>query len=598
MRNSTFFWLLISLVAFSSLFALSLAALIVEVEGVGRIPERWRLQGRKPDASQSITLSIALKQPNVASLKSRLEEISNPNSPEYGKHLSKEEVDMYRSPDSKGASEVMSWLASSGVREAAHVHDRVVFNSTVADAEGLLNASLGYYSSEGDDKKLLRTLAYSVPTEVSSAIDFIRPLEEFRPTSGPRAQFAWLTQRAEAKKSGAGDQCNGGTDPTCIKSLYKLNYNASTARSPVRFGIAGFLEQYINYEDTSTFMDRYAPDRQDEGFNFTVELVNGGRNPQDINSAGTEASLDIQYAMALGYPTNVVYYSTGGRGTKLDGDGLPYHDSESDNEPYIEFLDYLLDLPDEDLPHVLSISYADDEMSVPKAYAIRACDMFAALTARGVSILAASGDGGSRGTGQRMCYSNDGKGTEMTVPTFPASCPYVTSVGATTNSGPPVNGAGFSTGGFSNYFSQPAWQTKAVDKYFKALDGRLQGHYNASGRAIPDISAIGSGFAIQWAGRESSVLGTSASCPVVAAMVALANDARMREGKSSIGWLNPLLYSKKARKTLQDVVEGESYSCSWNGDAPGGWPAKPGYDTITGLGVPDDFKKFMKVLTK
>ncbi|KAF6844253.1 tripeptidyl peptidase sed3 [Colletotrichum musicola] len=598
MRNSTFFWLLVSLVAFSSLFALSLAALIVEVEGVGRIPERWRLQGRKPDGSQNITLSIALKQPNIGSLKSRLEEISNPNSPDYGKHLTKKEVDMYRSPDARGASEVMSWLTSSGIREAAQVHDRVVFNSTVAVAEGLLNASLGYYSSEGVDKTLLRTLAYSVPLEVSSAIDFIRPLEEFRPTSSPRAQFAWLTQRAEAKKSGSGDQCNGGTDPTCIKSLYKLNYNASTARSPVRFGIAGFLEQYINYEDTSTFMDRYSPDLQDEGYNFTVELVNGGRNPQEISSAGTEASLDIQYALALAYPTNVVYYSTGGRGTKLDGDGLPYHDSESDNEPYIEFLDYLLVLPDEDLPHVLSISYADDEMSVPKAYAIRACDMFAALTARGVSILAASGDGGSRGTGQRMCYSNDGKGTEITVPTFPASCPYVTSVGATTNSGPPVNGAGFSTGGFSNYFSQPAWQTKAVEKYVKALDGRLEGHYNASGRAIPDISAIGSGFAIQWAGRESSVLGTSASCPVVAAMVALANDARMREGKSSIGWLNPLLYSKKARKTLQDVVEGESYSCSWNGDAPGGWPAKPGYDTITGLGVPNDFKKFMKVLIK
>ncbi|KAL0945004.1 tripeptidyl peptidase sed3 [Colletotrichum truncatum] len=575
-----------------SLLFLSAGASLVTVENVDVVPEGWKLHGRA-NTSEQISLSIALKQHKIEALKTRLDAISSPGSPNYGNHLSREDVQSQRAAEPQDVSLVRSWLAAHGV-DVVLARDWMTFNTTVGNAEGLLNTKLYSYSFE-DRKSVIRAHTYSVPLEISSAVDFVHPLCNFMPPSLPRLKPAPMAQRLKSTCGRPELPCNGGTDPACIRALYNINYTAPIGNSPVKFGIAGFLEQYINYEDTSTFMKRYVPEIEQTGYNFTVELVSGGENPQDKDAAGMEASLDVQYAMALGYPTNVIYYSVGGRGIELDGEGIPYHATESDNEPFVEFLDYLLDRTDEALPHVISISYADDELSVPKAYALRTCDMFAALAARGVSVLVASGDGGSRGTGQRLCYSNDGRGREMTLPTFPASCPYVTTVGATTNSGPPVTGAGFSTGGFSNYFRRPEWQSDAVAEYIAALNGTLKGRYNPSGRAYPDISAIGSGFAIEWGGTSSSVLGTSASCPVVAAMVALVNDARLRAGKRPVGWLNPILYSEKMRAVLQDVVEGQSYSCSWNGDAPGGWPAKPGFDTITGLGVPNDFEKFLKV---
>lgn len=59
---------------------------------------------------------------------------------------------------------------------------------------------------------------------------------------------------------------------------------------------------------------------------------------------------------------------------------------ESSNEPYLEFLTYLLDQPDEALPQTLSTSYGEEEQSVPADYALKVCNMFMQLGARGVSV--------------------------------------------------------------------------------------------------------------------------------------------------------------------------------------------------------------------
>ncbi|KAK3352893.1 tripeptidyl-peptidase-like protein [Lasiosphaeria hispida] len=400
--------------------------------------------------------------------------------------------------------------------------------------------------------------------------------------------------------------CLTGTYPDCIRQLYNITYTPATSgRSPARLGVAGFLEQWIQYSDVSAFMEQLAPELVGltPPHNFSVDLIHGGINPQNSPYlAGMEASLDVEYAMALGYPTEVVYYVTGGRGQKLGANRTALPEGESDNEPYLEFLLAMLAKPDEELPHVLSISYADDEIGVPAPYAKRVCDLFAALTARGTTVVAATGDGGAAGTGETKCTANDGSGRKMFMPTFPASCPYVTSVGAVFNIAPPLTGADFSSGGFSTVFPRPAWQEEVVgpyvDKMVKAKDSRLMLLANRTGRAMPDISAIGSGFEIMMAGEMGAVLGTSASTPVVASMIALVNDARLRAGKPSIGWLNPLLYSPKVRAVLRDVITGRSSGCWFpDGSISGGWTVVEGYDCVTGLGTVGDFHDFLAVLS-
>ncbi|KAL2267909.1 hypothetical protein VTJ83DRAFT_5186 [Remersonia thermophila] len=401
--------------------------------------------------------------------------------------------------------------------------------------------------------------------------------------------------------------CFPVTVPSCIKKLYNITYTPPTRTSPVRLGVAGFLEQWILHSDVSQFLTDNLPlVPRSYRTSLAVELINNATNPQDSPSnAGVEASLDVQYAMGVGYPAQVTYYITGGRGTELDpytGEAFPAE--LSDNEPYLEFLEHLLAKPDEELPHVLSISYADDEPGVPRAYAERVCDMFAALTARGVTVLAATGDAGAAGQGQTRCFDRRTQSRRF-VATFPASCPYVTAVGAVDNIAPPVAGAPYSAGGFSDFFARPAWQDEAVRPYLERLRRNYTARaelahrlalFNHTGRATPDISAVGSAFQILLAGDYSSVMGTSASTPVVAAMVALVNDARLRAGKPPLGWLNPLLYQQEVRRVLRDVTVGTSLGCWFDGTDEPGWEAVEGYDAVTGLGTVNDFWDFMQAL--
>ena len=97
--------------------------------------------------------------------------------------------------------------------------------------------------------------------------------------------------------------------------------------------------------------------------------------------------------------------------------------------------------------------------------------------------------------------------------------------------------------------------------------------------------------------------GTSAAVPVFSSVVALLNDARLRAGKSSLGFLNPWLYTV-GFLGLTDITAGGSVGCNGvNGQTgqpvPGAsvipfasWNATQGWDPVTGLGVPN-FEKLL-----
>ncbi|MBE7159465.1 MAG: hypothetical protein INR62_13715 [Rhodospirillales bacterium] len=68
--------------------------------------------------------------------------------------------------------------------------------------------------------------------------------------------------------------------------------------------------------------------------------------------------------------------------------------SDSSNEPYLDWLQYVTKLPDDELPHTITTSYGENEQSVPLRYRKRVCKLFGELGARGVSVLFSSGDTG------------------------------------------------------------------------------------------------------------------------------------------------------------------------------------------------------------
>ena len=107
--------------------------------------------------------------------------------------------------------------------------------------------------------------------------------------------------------------------------------------------------------------------------------------------------------------------------------------------------------------------------------------------------------------------------------------------------------------------------------------------YNSSGAGIPDVSAQAESFDVIQNGYTMPVDGTSCSSPAFTGIVGLLNEARLSAGKSSLGYLNQLIY-----KTLgpnggfNDVTSGSNPGCNTEG-----FPAAKGWDPVTGWGTPN-----------
>lgn len=253
----------------------------------------------------------------------------------------------------------------------------------------------------------------------------------------------------------------------------------------------------------------------------------------------------------------------------------------------------------DDLPRVISMSYADDEDTVPYKHAARACNLMAMAGLRGISILTASGDDGVGSS----CMSNDGQNRTEFASKFPAACPYITAVGGTQSLAPEI-AWNRSSGGFSKYLPRAWYQQDAIETYLgRRIDNTTKDFYsqytNFSARGFPDVAAhAGEPYIQVFYGNVSSQGdGTSAASPTVAGIVALLNDARLAAGKPTLGFLNPLFYSLPQK--FVDITGGQSMSCDGTSQHYGGnitgagivpgasWDATPGWDPATGLGTPN-----------
>ena len=87
-----------------------------KVKEAVQVPRGWSKLGRAP-ASNTVSLRIALPQPNFEDLERHLYEISDPSHHRYGKHLSKEEVEELVAPPSSSLDAVNAWLKEHGFQE-------------------------------------------------------------------------------------------------------------------------------------------------------------------------------------------------------------------------------------------------------------------------------------------------------------------------------------------------------------------------------------------------------------------------------------------------------------------------------------------------
>ncbi|VDC03294.1 unnamed protein product [Peniophora sp. CBMAI 1063] len=546
-----------------------------------RLPAKWSARGL-PEDGTTIDLRIKLKSHDSDAIIKALYEVSDPKSASYGDHLNKDEVASLVAPHPDTHSIVSEWLEDHAipadtVRPVLHGDWLMLEAVPISTANTLLGASYEIFENLETGDRVLRTTSYSLPADLHDHISLVSPTTFFggmRPMKTtyhlePEAPIVKEDSalRAEVLSTGAvPSSCASSITPACLQALYNTTGYTPKATDVNVLGVAGYLDEYANFADLTTFAKKYLTNAADA--TFTVVQIQGGGNDQ--SDPGVEANLDIQYTTAVSYPTPQIYYSTGGSPPFDPSEGTP----TNTNEPYLDFLDYLLSA--DTIPQTLTTSYGDEEQTVPEDYAVEVCNLFAQLGSRGTSVMFSSGD---EGVGSD-CVTNDGTNTRKFIPEFPTSCPYVTSVGAT-NGINPEKAVSFSGGGFSNYFATPSYQSSVVASYVSSLGTTYSGLYNKTGRAYPDVAAQGVNFQVVIGGRTSGVSGTSASSPAFAGVVSLLNDYRLSQGKSSLGFLNPLFYSTAA-SGFNDITSGSNPGCSTNG-----FSTAKGWDPVTGLGTPN-----------
>ncbi|KAJ6133237.1 hypothetical protein N7471_008452 [Penicillium samsonianum] len=549
------------------------------VEHLDKVPDGWSRVDR-PLVSKLIKFRLAITQNNAGEFEQKVIELSTPGHASYGQHMKRDEVKQLLGPSPAISDKIIAWLRSENVPASSINLDGhwISFTVPISQAEQMMKTQFFYFNQQDQQSVIIRTLGYSVPRALHPYIQLIQPTTLFG-NLVPQRSSIFEPKTATSEQLAAG--CDTTITSDCLRNLYGIDNTTTRPEWRNRLGISGFLEQYARHADFDEFLRHYAQSHTDA--NFSVASINGGQDDQHSMSDSVEANLDVQYSIPLADEVLATFYSTGGRGPVIPEITHP-DPTVSSNEPYLEQLHYLLNLPDEELPAVLSNSYGENEQSLPPSYLNATCSLFAQLGARGVSIIFGSGDAGPGSA----CVRNDGTNQTRFLPGYPASCPFVTSVGGTYGINP-ERAVSFSGGGFSEVFARPQYQDQAVKGYLRHLGRRWNGLYNATGRGYPDVSAQAANFIVRDHGEWISVGGTSASTPVVAAVVSRLNSVRIAQGKPRMGFLNLWLYSH-GQTGLKDIVLGSSSGCKRNpGDSRvrnASWDATVGWDPVTGLGTP------------
>ncbi|KAI0828533.1 family S53 protease [Trametes gibbosa] len=535
-----------------------------EKRDLSLIPSAFEALGPAPP-DDILNLRVALVQGNIPALEKALMDVSTPDSPTYGQHLSKEQVEALVAPKPESVAAVHSWLAENGIQASttSPAGDWLSFSIPVSKANTLLEAKFSVFNHTPTGKTLIRTLAYSIPTELVGHLDLIHPTTTFaQPFQQPSISFTPLKGKRDLRalnisSDAVPSSCSSTITPTCLQALYGIPNTPATVKTNT-LGVSGFIGQFANQADLRTFLTEFRPD-MNPATTFSVSTLDDGENPQELSEAGIEADLDTQFTVGVATNVPTTFISVGSQNQDGDLGG---------------FLDIIQALLSENSPpQVLTTSYGSNENELSSSLVKNICTAYMQLGARGTSILFSSGDGGVSGGQAQQCTNF--------VPTFPSGCPFLTSVGATTGVAPEV-AASFSSGGFSEVFDTPAYQAAAVSQYLNALGSTNAGLFKPGGRGFPDISAQGENVEIVFQQTFGTVSGTSCSSPIMASIIALVNDRLAQKNKPSLGFLNPLLYSAKGAAAFTDVTSGNNPGCGTNG-----FPARAGWDPVTGLGTPN-----------
>ncbi|OQS02829.1 tripeptidyl-peptidase [Thraustotheca clavata] len=527
----------------------------------------WQLVQRSLAQDTPITWWIGVKAAKPHALVHAFDNVTNPMHPQFMKYLDKNATNVLTRPSRVALPTIYRWLNQMNTTYSDGTNILIV-QSSVGVVEELLNTTIALVTSS-THRALKAIDLIHIPPTVLKYIDFVSINRPSSPKVFPMAM---------AKKSLSYDKVT----PKFLRVLYDIPppNELSVQDNRSTQSIASFYENSFNLTDLTDFY-------QDIGESLFGPIIARGNQINDELIPHSEASLDLQYISAMAPNATTYVWSMAGRNP------FSYID-----EPFLEWANDVLDQDRPPLVH--SISYSDNEKNLAEInpdYMHAFDKMLMKMALRGLTVLVSSGDDGVMGLSYRQQNITLEEACKVSGPQWPSSSPFITSVGATQmdETREVVCSAGqggriTSGGGFSSFYTRPSYQKNAVLHYLNSSKLPPSSYFNSSGRGYPDISAFGTHYRVRVGGKWRSISGTSASSPVVAAMVTLWNELRLRQNKPPLGFINKALYHFQQFDAFYDIESGSNNDGKIQGSyvptCQYGFNAVKGWDPVTGLGTP------------
>ena len=559
-----------------------------------KIPPSWVEVG-KPLPNSTLDFGILLPQSNTQLLEKYVIDRSNPKSDNYGKWLSRKEIDMMVSSDIRYFNVINDWIRNTvHSYQCNHTSDSMYFRTTVANINTLFNTEILKYKNIKTNTTFYsgRQAGYSIPAYLNTAIEMVIGIGDF-------PEYTHKNMKTKRVK----DDTYYIT-PLSIRKLYNISnysHDGVTSQSIVEFQ----NDECFNEADLNSFLNDNALGH----INISKKDIIGNCD-LSTEDPDIEATLDIQYQ--VGVNTNATQYYVSVQDWLYQFANILYNMT---NPPLVNSMSYGWAERDQCDPMVFPECYIGGDAEV---YAKRTNIEFMKLSLRGITLLASSGDAGAPGRTSEECDEDF-----PINPVFPTSSPYVLSVGGTIVMNPTkasgkvplcnthncigggdelncnLDRCGWTSGGgFSNFFNRPWWQENVSNVYLHSnVTFPPMKYFNSMGRIYPDISLVSHNYLIMAGGNYMAVDGTSASSPSVSSMISLLNGLRASQNRSSLGLVSPLLYDmyQNCKGCFKDIVKGSNNSTEAS-NCKYGYTATTGFDAVYGLGLPnfDKIYKYVK----
>jgi subtilase family serine protease len=484
--------------------------------------------------SQRMTLAIILPLRNQSELTNLLKRLNDPSSPNYRHFLTVAQFTEQFGPTKQDYQAVVKFARSKGfsVTDAPANRLLVHINGTVSQINKAFHVAMTSYRHPTENRTF-----YSPDREpsldLSVPVTHIAGLNNF---SLPRPKFKRAPANFRRNSTGS------GPSGAYLGSDMRAAYYGGTALTGS--GQAVGLLEFDGY-NMSDVTASFAGQRNSVPIhNVLLDGASAGSDGDD-----GEQVLDIVQAasMAPGMSQIRVYIAPG---TSQIGVGD---------------VDIFNAMATENIAKQLSCSWGwnpDDTAQLDP--------IFQEFAAQGQNLFVASGDAGA--------YT----GSNSTDNSYPAESVYVVAVGGTDLT---TNGAGgpwqsetawldSSGGPADDGFAIPSWQVGVANS---------SNHASATIRNVPDVAAEANtdNYLCDQGSCTADYGGTSFAAPRWAGFLALVNQQAVTNGSSTLGFINPTIYS---------IGKGASYPEDFHditSGSNGTYSAVPGYDLVTGWGSPN-----------